>query len=218
MYDAEDSQVLALVVRPDGTVLAGTGPSGQLIDLTDPKHPATRPDPKVQYIWDLGADKDGNVYAATGPAGQLWKLQGKDRWSLVYDSKATHLLCVAIAPDGRVYAGSDGEGLIFAIGRDGKATVLFDAPQSEIRTLAVGGDGALRRDRRRGRQHGREPELPVHGARRRDAPRRSGFGRAYRDGVPPGDPANPFRCGVKAATVGPDRRWIGGAEAGHSGR
>ena len=87
----------------------------------------------------------------------------------MYDSKATHLLCVAIAPDGRVYAGSDGEGLIFAIGRDGKATVLFDAPQSEIRTLAVGGDGALRRDRRRGRQHGRAAGTPCS---RRSAARR----------------------------------------------
>ncbi len=57
----------ALVVGPDGTVFAGTGPNGQVVDVTDPKHPASRPDPKVQYIWDLAADAQGNVYAATGP-------------------------------------------------------------------------------------------------------------------------------------------------------
>ena len=49
------------------------GPNGQVVNLTDPKHPASRPDPKVQYIWDLAADPQGNLYAATGPNGQLWK-------------------------------------------------------------------------------------------------------------------------------------------------
>ena len=33
-YDANDSQVLSLVVGPDDTVFAGTGPNGQVIDLT----------------------------------------------------------------------------------------------------------------------------------------------------------------------------------------
>jgi hypothetical protein len=142
-YDSNDSQVLALVVCPDGSLFAGTGPTGQVVDLGDPKHPSSRPDPKVQYIWDLAADAHGNLYAATGPNGQLWKRSHEGRWSLLYDSKATHLLCVALGPDGSVYAGSDGEGLIYRVGPDGKATILFDAPQAEIRTLLVAADGAL---------------------------------------------------------------------------
>jgi hypothetical protein len=143
LYDSAESQILSLVVCPDGTAFAGTGPNGQVVDLTDPKHPASRPDPKVQYIWDLAADPQGNLYAATGPTGQLWKRSRDGRWSLLYDSKSNHLLCVAIGPDGRVYAGSDGEGLIYRVGRDGKATILFDAPQAEIRTLLATADGTL---------------------------------------------------------------------------
>jgi hypothetical protein len=143
LYDSADSQVLALVACPDGTILAGTGPNGQVVNLTDPKHPASRPDPKVQYIWDLAADPQGDVYAATGPTGQLWKRSREGRWSLLYDSKSTHLLCVAIGPDGSVYAGSDGEGLIYRVARDGKATILFDAPQADVRTLLAAADGSL---------------------------------------------------------------------------
>src|SRR5262249_51706863 len=94
--DSHDSQALALVVCPDGTIFAGTGPTGQVVNLSDPKHPASRPDPKVQYIWDLAADGHGNLFAATGPNGQLWKRSRDGRWSLLYDSKATHLLCVAL--------------------------------------------------------------------------------------------------------------------------
>ncbi len=143
LYDSTDSQVLALVTCPDGTIFAGTGPNGQVVNLTDATHPASRPDPKVQYIWDLAADPQGNVYAATGPAGQLWKRSREGRWSLLYDSKATHLLCVAIGPDGSVYAGGDGEGLIYRVARDGKATILFDAPQSDVRALLISPDGTL---------------------------------------------------------------------------
>ncbi len=38
-----DSQALSLVVCPDGTVFAGTGPTGQVVNLTDPKHPGVAP-------------------------------------------------------------------------------------------------------------------------------------------------------------------------------
>ena len=143
VYDSSDTQVLSLVVLADGTVYAGTGPNGNVVNLSDPKHPASRPSPKVQYIWDLAADAQGNLYAATGPTGQLWKRSADGKWSLHYDSKATHLLCLAIGPDGSVYAGGDGEGLIYRVLPDGKATILFDAPQAEVRTLLWAGDGAL---------------------------------------------------------------------------
>jgi len=142
-YDSSDSQALALAVGPDDTVYLGTGPTGQVVNITDPTHPASRPSPKVEYVWDLAADAKGNLYAATGPSGQLWKRARDGKWSLLYDSKATHLLCVALGPDGTVYAGSDGEGLVYRITGEGKATILFDAPQSEIRTLLWAGDGAL---------------------------------------------------------------------------
>ena len=143
VYDSGDSQVLSLVVTPAGISYAGTGPTGQVVNLTDPKHPASRPDPKVQYIWDLACDQQGNLLAATGPNGQLWKRSSEGRWSLVYDSKASHLLSLAVGPDGSIYAGSDGEGLIYRVSKDGKTNIIFDAPQSEIRTLLWGADGAL---------------------------------------------------------------------------
>ena len=143
VYDSSDTQVLSLAIMADGTVYGGTGPNGNVVNLSDPKHPAFRPSPQVQYIWDLAADVHGNLYAATGPTGQLWKRSVDGKWALHYDSKATHLLCLAIGPDGSVYAGGDGDGLIYRVLPDGKATVLFDAPQAEVRALLWAGDGAL---------------------------------------------------------------------------
>ncbi len=142
-YDADDTQALSLAALADGRVFVGTGPSGQLVEVTDPKHPAARPDPSVKYIWDLAADAAGNLYAATGPTGQLWKRTPDGKWSLLLDSPHPHLLCVALGPDGSVYAGSDGAGLVYRVARDGKVSVVFDAPQDEVRALLVAPDGTL---------------------------------------------------------------------------
>jgi hypothetical protein len=143
VFSGEDSQVFCLVALPDGRVLGGTGPNGTVVDLTDPRHPATRLDSAVQYVWDLAADARGNVYAATGPTGQVWKRGTDGKWSLHFDSKQTHVLCLAIVPDGSVYAGSDGEGIVYKITPEGSATVVFDAPQSEVRALLVAPDGSV---------------------------------------------------------------------------
>ena len=142
-FDSDDTQALSVAVSPDGKAFAGTGPSGKVVDLTDPKHPSSRPDPGVQYIWDLAFDSKGNLYAATGPTGQLWRRSAGGEWSLVLDSRHPHILCVATSPDGTVYAGSDGEGLVYKVAVGGKVSVLYDAPQNEIRTLLVGADGTL---------------------------------------------------------------------------
>jgi hypothetical protein len=163
VLDAADTQAISLASLPDGRVFVGTGPSGQVIEVTDSKKPATRPGPGVQYIWDLAADRNGNLYAATGPTGQLWKRDAKGVWSLLLDSKHSHLLCVAVKADGSVYAGSDGEGLIYRIAPDGRVSVVYDAPQSEIRALAIAPDGTLyagtAADSGGGSGSGRQPSL-----------------------------------------------------------
>jgi len=143
VYDATDSQALSLVALPDGRVYVGTGPSGQVIEVTNPARSASRPAPGVQYIWDLAADRSGNLYAATGPTGQLWKRDVKGNWTLLLDSKHSHLLCVAVSADGSVYAGSDGEGLIYKVSTEGKTSVVYDAPQAEVRSLIIASDGSL---------------------------------------------------------------------------
>ncbi len=209
-FDSSDSQALCLAVCPDETIFVGTGPAGQVVNLTDPKHPSSRPDPKVQYIWDLAADPKGNLYAATGPNGQLWKRASDGKWSLVYDSKATHLLCVAIGPDGSVYAGSDGEGLIYRVATDSKVSILFDAPQSDVRTLVVGwGRSAVRRNSGRGWRRDQHTQLLVSDAGGSGAvTRRTLFGSRSRTAKP----------GQRRSRTGSGSKGTGPAGFGRAGQ
>ncbi|MDR3637188.1 MAG: hypothetical protein P4L84_25515 [Isosphaeraceae bacterium] len=142
-YDGGDTQALSLAVLPDGRVFAGTGPTGQVVEVSDPKHPTSRPAPEVKYIWDLATDAKGNLYAATGPNGQLWKRSAEGKWVLLLQSKHHHLRCVAVIPDGTIFAGSDGEGLVYRIAPDGKTSILFDASQSEVTALLPGPHGVV---------------------------------------------------------------------------
>ena len=50
LHDSDDSQVLSIAVMPDGRVFAGTGPSGKVVEVSDPKAPSSQPDPGVKYI------------------------------------------------------------------------------------------------------------------------------------------------------------------------
>lgn len=143
-YDADDTQALSLASTSDGRVFVGTGPSGRVIDVSDPGHPGGQPGPDVQYVWSLATAPDGALYAATGPNGQLFRrAPGAAEWTVVLDTPQRHLLSLAIAPDGTVYTGTDRDGLIYRVPRQGQSTVVYDAPQGEIQTLAIGPDGAL---------------------------------------------------------------------------
>ena len=162
----------------------------------------SRPDPKVQYIWDLAADPQGNLYAATGPTGQLWKRSADGKWSLLLDSRHAHLLCVAVGPDGSVYAGSDGEGLIYRVGPGRQGVDRLRRPPERdphpplrARRRALRGHGGRGRRwrrlgarlarllQRRSRRAPSPPAPPRHGggerrgrraSRRRPKPRRAG--------------------------------------------
>ena len=142
-YDAPDTQALSLAVLPDGKVFAGTGPSGQVVDLSDPQHPSSRPDPKVQYVWDLAADPQGNLYAATGPTGQLWKRAGDGKAVVVRQQHSHLLLCRDRVADGSIYAGYDAEGLSIGFwSAMGRSRILYDAP-SRRSDLTLAPDGSL---------------------------------------------------------------------------
>ena len=76
VYDATDSQALSLAVLPENRVVVGTGPNGQIVDVTDPNHAVTTPrlDPDIKYIWDLASDAKGNLYIGDHDNGAIRKV------------------------------------------------------------------------------------------------------------------------------------------------
>ena len=106
-----------LAARPTARSSSAPDRAGRSIEVTDPKHPASRPDPKRAVHLGPGRRRPGQPVRRDRP--QRAALEAVDetasgRWS----STARRRTCSASpsAPDGAVYAGSDGEGLIYRVG------------------------------------------------------------------------------------------------------
>jgi hypothetical protein len=142
-YTSSDSQVLCLALAPDGTVYAGTGPTGLLLAVapTTGKVRVVAED-LDSYVWSLALDQGGKtIYAGTGPKGRIYQVTADGQASVFYTTRQEHILCLARDSNRVLYAGTDKGGLVYRIDPHGKGFVLFQAAQAEVRSLLVTPEG-----------------------------------------------------------------------------
>jgi outer membrane protein assembly factor BamB len=143
LFDAEELEVHAVAVGPDGRVYAATSPDGAVYAI-DAAGKATRFfDPAETYIWALAFDPAGALYVATGGEGRVHRVSPDGKSEAVLTSTETHILSLATDAGGHVYAGSAPEGLVYRIDASGKVFVLLDSAFREIKAVDVGEDGSL---------------------------------------------------------------------------
>jgi hypothetical protein len=142
-YTSADSQVLSLALAPDGTVYAGTGPTGLVVALAPGSAKARLVAEDLDgYVWSLALDQGGKtLYAGTGPKGRIYQVTPDGKASVFYTTKQEHILCLARGPGGALYAGTDKGGLVYRIDRKGKGFVVYQAAQPEVRSLLVTAEG-----------------------------------------------------------------------------
>ena len=143
LFDAEELEVHAVAVGPDGRVYAASSPDGA-VHAIDAAGKATRFfDPAEKYIWALAFDSKGALYVATGGEGRVYRVTPDGKAETVLTTTETHVLTLALDGGGRLYAGSAPEGIVYRIDTHGKAFVLVDSPFREIKALDLGPDGSL---------------------------------------------------------------------------
>jgi outer membrane protein assembly factor BamB len=143
LFDAEQLEVHALAVGPDGRVYAGTSPDGAVYAI-DASGKATRFfDPAETYIWALAFDRAGALCVATGGEGRVYRVAPDGKAEALLVSSEAHILSLRAGGDGRVYAGSAPEGIVYRIDGPGRAFVLLDSAFREIKALDLGPDGSL---------------------------------------------------------------------------
>lgn len=140
-YASSDSQILSLAQSPEGTLYAGTGPSGMIV-VIPPSPPNQQSKPRIladklgNYVWSLVYDPAArSLFAGTGPKGKIYQVTAEGKVSTFYATKQDHILSLARGADNMLYAGTDKGGLVYRIDPAGKGFVLYDARQGEIHTL-----------------------------------------------------------------------------------
>ncbi|MGF1582288.1 MAG: hypothetical protein ACFCD0_23435 [Gemmataceae bacterium] len=140
VYTSSDSQILCLARSKDGSIYAGTGPSGTLVRIPAKGEPKVVAKHLGRYVWSLAIDdKTDTVFTGTGPKGRVYEVSSSGKVSLFYDTKQSHILSLARDDKGTLYAGTDKGGLVYRINSEAKGFVVYSAPQSEIRSLVASG-------------------------------------------------------------------------------
>jgi len=143
--DLDAAWVTALVVRPDGTLLAGTTPGGRIYSV-DPRSGAAKELATLgaDHVWTLAYDaRTGTAYAGTGSPGKIFAIDAKGRAREVWDSGDKHIVSLLAADDRHLLAGTSEEGILYRVSLDGKAEALQDFEAEEVRAVAKDGDALL---------------------------------------------------------------------------
>src|SRR5262245_14785177 len=144
IYVSPDSQILSLAVAADGTVFAGTGPSGTVVAIPHQGKAKIFADDLDQYVWSLVYDPETrSLFAGTGPKGRIYRMSPEGKTSVFYTTRQEHVLCLALGANKTLFAGTDKGGLVYRIDPKGKGFVLYHAHQAEVRSLLVTADGGV---------------------------------------------------------------------------
>ena len=144
------SSVNALAQAPDGTVFAGTGPRGVLLQL---KGETVTTVAKVDdpHIFSVVIDAKGAVLAGTGgQSGRILRFDrdasGKLAEKGVEVFKADgvqYVWAVRQTPDGNLYAATGPTGQLWEIKTDGAKRVVVDTDENNLLSLASDGKDTL---------------------------------------------------------------------------
>jgi hypothetical protein len=146
LYKAQELDVTALALAPDGALFAGTSPDGKVYRITADGHADVYFDPPDKYIWSLAVLPDKSLVVGTGDGGKLYRVSQagtKPEAALLISTNQTHVISLAVDAQGQIIAGTDPGGLVLRISPEGKAFALFNAPLREIHSLAPAPDGSI---------------------------------------------------------------------------
>lgn len=143
VFKAQEPDIFALAVGPDGALYVGTSPEGKIYRVTPDGKSKAFYDPQTKYIWSLLFDTQGRLYAGTGDRGQILRIDPNGKGEVFFDSKQTHIMCLSLDRQENILAGSVPNGLIFRITPLGKAFALYQASYPEIHDLATDARGNI---------------------------------------------------------------------------
>jgi hypothetical protein len=142
VWNADQPEVFAVAVAPDGRAYAASSPDGKLVRLEGGKAVDVFA-PKAKYIWALVAAPDGSLFIGTGVPGNIYRVDASGASELWYETGQSHVTSLAFDHEGRLLAGTEPNGILYRIGAKGKAFALYSASLPEIRTIVAGADGTI---------------------------------------------------------------------------
>lgn len=144
--DPKVTSVYSLAEAPDGTIYAGTGPQGLLLQIKDGKvSTAATIDGGVNIFSLLIDDKGGLLLGTGGDKGRIFRIDrpgDKPRQIFAADG-VQYIWAIRQTPDGNLYAATGPTGALYEIKPDGSNSPLYKSEEDNITSLVSDGGDLL---------------------------------------------------------------------------
>jgi hypothetical protein len=144
--DPKISAVYSLVEAGDGTIYAGTGPQGVLLQVKEDKVSTAAQLSDGTSIFSLLIDEQGGVLLGTGgEKGRIYRIDkpgGKPH--VIFEADGVQYVWgMALTADGNLYAATGPTGKLFEIKPDGTQRVLLATDENNLLSLLSDGKDTL---------------------------------------------------------------------------
>lgn len=142
---APEGQVLSVLARRDGTLLAAGSPQAKVYRMTE-KGAQVFFDPAATYVWAMAEDAQGRLLVATGLPGRIYRVAADGASEVLYEGAEPHVRSLLVLPGGELVFGSAGQGLVMRrreVGGKAELSTLYDAAEPEVAALTLAPDGRI---------------------------------------------------------------------------
>ncbi|MPY87223.1 MAG: hypothetical protein GEU99_04815 [Luteitalea sp.] len=147
-----DSTVLAETKAPfiwnlhvggNGSLVAGTGNEGNVLEVTKDGKQAVLFDSQELQVHAVASARDGTLFVGTSPDGQVYRIKDEKDKAPFYDPPDKYIWALAVAADGTVYAATGDKGRIYRITPKGEGSLFYDTKTTHVTSLAVDEQGRV---------------------------------------------------------------------------
>jgi len=144
IFAAQELQVQALVVAPDGTIYAATSPDGKVYKLVrGGPAPGKSPEGTHTTAEVAAAQEGGKPASGEEKARTAIAVDASYSASVFFDPKTKYIWALALDKSGQLYVGTGDRGQIFRVSPDGNGSVFFQSDEAQIRALDFDSAGNL---------------------------------------------------------------------------
>jgi sugar lactone lactonase YvrE len=136
------AQIWSLVQAPDGTLWAGTGGDGRVIQVRAGQPERTVFDSPESHVFALAADRT-RVFAATSPDGKVYAIDQNGTTTTFFDPGEKYIWALAVDAQGRLWVGAGSPAVVYRVDPSGASTVVYRPAAAHVVRLALDGSGRM---------------------------------------------------------------------------
>ncbi|HWB15542.1 MAG TPA: WD40 repeat domain-containing protein [Vicinamibacterales bacterium] len=136
------AQIWSLIQAPDGTLWAGTGGDGRVIQVRNGQPERTVFDSPESHVFALAADET-RVFAATSPDGKVYAIDRNGTATTFFDPSEKYIWALAVDRQGRLWVGAGSPAVVYRVDASGASTVVYRPAAAHVVRLALDGSGQM---------------------------------------------------------------------------